>query len=104
MRWSLNYRVLILFMAIVNALTLLVAAFLIDSLETLVVLEVVGGGYGWLVGLVHQRYIIISYESAYVAVFWAGDAAAGALAAILAFLQRPELGEQRRAFGPAAFY
>ncbi|CAK0793250.1 unnamed protein product [Prorocentrum cordatum] len=101
---SFDYRALIVALAAVNALALLGAAFLVDSLEALVLLQVVGGGYGWLTGLVHQRYILLSRDSAYVAVFWAGDAASAVLAAALALAQRPERGQAERSFGPEAFY
>merc|ERR1712125_285310 len=63
----LNYRILIGIMAVVNAIALVVAGFCIDTMHALLTLTAVAGGYGWLVGLVHQRYILMYYDSTYVA-------------------------------------
>merc|ERR1712046_135873 len=91
-------------MAGVNMIALLAAAADVGSLGGLVLPNFVGGGCGYLVGPVTQGYIVMHYRNVYIAAFWAGDAMGGALAALLAIVQRPELGAQGRRFGPGTFY
>eukprot|EP00929_Paragymnodinium_shiwhaense_P006431 TRINITY_DN10982_c0_g1_i1.p1 TRINITY_DN10982_c0_g1~~TRINITY_DN10982_c0_g1_i1.p1 ORF type:complete len:545 (-),score=90.10 TRINITY_DN10982_c0_g1_i1:32-1585(-) len=101
----MNYRALITGTAIANVATLLVASAGVGTLETLVALNFAAGSCGFLAGVVHQGYLITQCQNVYLASFWAGDAACGVLAAVLAMHQRPALpADGGRRFGPHVFF
>jgi len=101
---EVNYRALILAIALVDVLALSVAAAGVSSIHVLVALCFVGGSCGYMAGVVHQGHILLNYDNVFVAAFWGGDAMVGIFSSLLAILQRPDLGEEGKRFSARALY
>jgi len=91
-------------MCVLYMVAILVAAFGINSIETLMFVSFLGGSLGWLSGIVHFAHLTMRYDNTYGSIVGAGDAASGVLVAMLAFAQQPELGEEDRLFGASTYY